>query len=51
MGTISFSHNTNQSDPQQYCSTEGRKMHEHKEKKCLQKDIFGSFAKETVMCK
>lgn len=51
MGAISFCHNMNQSDHQQYCFAEGRKMHEYKDKKCLKNDIFGSFAKENVMYK
>lgn len=46
MGPISFCLNMNQ-----YCFSEGRKMHEYKENKCLRKDIFGSFAKENVMYK
>lgn len=46
MGPISFCLNMNQ-----YCFSEGRKMHEYKENKCLRKDIFGSFAKENMMYK
>lgn len=45
-GPISFCLNMNQ-----YCFSEGRKMHEYKENKCLRKDIFGSFAKENMMYK
>lgn len=51
MGPISFCHNMNQSDHQQYCSTEGRKMNGYEEKKCLENGIFGCFAKENVMYK
>lgn len=51
MGPITFCHNANQSDHQQYGFTEARKMHEYDEKKCLKKYIFGSFAKENVRYK